>query len=292
MNRILRIYVSKYIHRDNSLNYERNVIMKKLIFFDIDGTLVTDDDHYHIIPESTRDTLKRLQQSGHLCFINTGRALSEIEPFILDLSLDGFVCGCGTAIFYHKETLFHQTIPEDLGRKILQDLEDCRLEWLLEGTHDLYYSTNPYTTRIQVFLEEHRAAFPRSFHRTDLSHAGKLNYDKFCICTRPDSNLSHFMDRYSTELDFIDRGNGFYEVVPLGCTKASGIQFLMKYFDIPWKDTIAIGDSSNDLPMLEYAATSIAMGGSQQIVCDASDFVTDPILDDGLRNAFCHFNLI
>ncbi len=266
--------------------------MRKLIFFDIDGTIVTENANHHIIPDSTRDALKRLQQKGHLCFINTGRALSEIDQPILDLAMDGFVCGCGTGIFYHNETLYHHTIPFDLGNQILQDLAACRLEWLLEGTHTLYYSTNPYTTRIQNFQEEHRLLFPQAFSLKSPDDARNLAFDKFCICLRADSNLSYFMDKYKKNLDFIDRGNGFYEVVPCGCSKASGIQFLMKYFDIPREDTIAIGDSTNDLPMLEYAATSIAMGGSSQIVCNASDLVTDPILNDGLRNAFQQLDLI
>lgn len=266
--------------------------MKKLIFFDIDGTLVTEDSSHRFIPESTRDALKKLRQQGHLCFINTGRALSEIDQPILDLTMDGFVCGCGTGIFYHDETLFHRTIPFDLGNRILHDLEDCRLEWLLEGTHTLYYSTKTYTTRIGDFQKEHRLAFPHTFYQADPADARDLIFDKFCICLREDSDLSQFMNKYNKELDFIDRGNGFYEVVPWGCSKASGIEFLTKYFNIPWEDTIAIGDSTNDLPMLEYAATSIAMGGSRPIVCDASNFVTDPILQDGLRNAFQHLNLI
>lgn len=266
--------------------------MRKLIFFDIDGTLVTENDQQYIIPESTRNTLKNLQQNGHLCFINTGRALSEIDQSILDLTMDGYVCGCGTGIFYHGKTLFQHTIPSKLGKQILHDLEDCRLEWLLEGTHSLYYSTETYSTRIRTFQEEHRLAFPDAFHQITPADAEDLDFDKFCVCLKAESNLSLFKDKYEKDLDFIDRGNGFYEVVPLGCSKASGIQFLMKYFDISWEDTIAIGDSTNDLPMLEYAATSIAMGGSPQVVCDASDFVTDPILQDGLKNAFQHFNLI
>lgn len=268
------------------------MLMRRLIFFDIDGTLVTENDKHHIIPESTRDALRSLQQNGHLCFINTGRALSEIEQYILDLNMDGYVCGCGTGIFYHGKTLFHHTIPSKLGKQILHDLEECNLEWLLEGTHTLYYSTATYATRIRTFQEEHRLAFPDAFQQINPADAGDLVFDKFCVCLKADSNLSLFMDKYKKHLDFIDRGNGFYEIVPLGCSKASGIQFLMEYFNIPQEDTIAIGDSTNDLPMLEYAATSIAMGGSQQIVCDTSDFVTDPILQDGLRNAFQHFKLI
>lgn len=266
--------------------------MRKLIFFDIDGTLVTEHTDTRIIPDSTHDAIRRLRESGHLCFINTGRAFSEIDQPILNLQMDGLVCGCGTYILYHDETLLSHTIPLELGNRILSDLKQCQLEWLLESTHSVYYSTEPYVTRIKNFQKEHQAMFPQTFHTIEPASAKDLVFDKFCVCIKPGSNMSCFMDIYQNDLDFIDRGNGFYEIVPVGYSKASGIQFLMEYFDIPQADTIAIGDSTNDLPMLEYAATSIAMGGSQKVVCDASTFVTDTILEDGLRNAFCRLNLI
>lgn len=266
--------------------------MKKLIFFDIDGTLVTENGGKRIIPDSTHCAIKELQNSGHLCFVNTGRALSEIDQTIQALQMDGYVCGCGTNILYHNEILFAHTIPFALGNRILQDLENCHLEWLLEGNHTLYYSTEPYQTHIGDFLEEHQTTFSLAFDRIPPTEAHNLVFDKFCICIKPESNLSHFMDIYNNDLDFIDRGKGFYEVVPAGCSKASGIQFLMEYFNIPREDTIAIGDSTNDLPMLEYAATSIAMGGSPNVVCEASTFVTNDILADGIWNAFHYLNLI
>ena len=42
---------------------------RKLIFFDIDGTIVTEARDGRIIPDSTRTALRKLQQNGHLCFI-------------------------------------------------------------------------------------------------------------------------------------------------------------------------------------------------------------------------------
>ncbi len=267
--------------------------MKKLIFFDIDGTLVTDNGTERIIPDSSFRAVQALQEAGHLCFINSGRTMVEIDSDILKFSMDGYICGCGTNITYHGKTLFAHTIPEELGNRILQDLESCHLEWLLEGNNSLYYSTLPYSTHIGDFLEEHRRKYSSlGFNRILPSEAKNLRFDKFCACTRKDSNLSQFMDIYKEDLDFIDRGEGFYEIVPLGCSKASGIQFLMDYFNILHEDTIAIGDSPNDLPMLKYAAVSIAMGGSTKAVCDASTFVTEPILDDGLWKAFHRLELI
>lgn len=93
---------------------------RKLIFFDIDGTIVTEARDGRIIPDSTRTALRKLQQNGHLCFINTGRALAEIDEPILQLQMDGLVCGCGTYIMYHDNVLAEHTIPFDLGNRILE----------------------------------------------------------------------------------------------------------------------------------------------------------------------------
>ena len=48
--------------------------MKKLLFFDIDGTLVDDDGS---IPASTIQAIASAQKAGHLTFINTGRMLTR-----------------------------------------------------------------------------------------------------------------------------------------------------------------------------------------------------------------------
>lgn len=265
--------------------------MKKLIFFDIDGTLVTENGGERIIPESTKKAIHKLQNAGHLCFINSGRTMSEIDESIFNLGMDGFVCGCGTNILYQGQTLFSHTIPYPLGNQILQKLEECNLEWLLEGKQTLAYSDQPYTTHIGDFQQEHQTVFHLNVDFISKEEAHDIAFDKFCFCIRPDSKQKEFQAAFSTELEFIDRGNGFYEAVPLGCSKASGIRFLMDYFEIPWEDTISIGDSTNDLPMLQYTQTSIAMGGSVPQVCEAATFVTDSVLEDGLYHAFEKLNL-
>lgn len=265
---------------------------KKLIFFDIDGTIVTDNGGKRIIPQSTIQAIRTLQSNGHLCFINTGRALTEIDESIRSLQMDGFVCGCGTYIAHQGTVLFHQTIPFSLGNQILKELENCNLEWILEGSQNLYFSHLPYRTHIGDFKREFSDVFSIPYDTVIPEDAHDLVFDKFCICAHEQSNLSCFMDRFKDNLSFIDRGNGFFEVIPSGCSKASGIQFLMEHFSVMHKDTIAIGDSTNDLPMLEYAGVSIAMGDSDPVVCQSADIVTAPILEDGLYKAFDFLHLL
>lgn len=266
--------------------------MKKLIFFDIDGTIITDDGDRRMIPDSTLTALHELHKNGHLCFVNTGRSFAEVDKRIRELPFDGYVCGCGTYVSYHGKKLLSHTIPAKLGNRIIQNLEACHLEWLLEGTNGIYYSSLPYNTRIAKFKEEHQKLIPDVFYVINPEEAKDIPFDKFCICLGPNHQFETFRSLHQDSLTFIDRGNSFYEVVPEGFSKASGIAFLESYFNIPNKDTIAIGDSTNDLPMLNYAGYSIAMGNSDDELFSMADYVTDSVDRDGIYHAMQHLALI
>ena len=126
--------------------------MKNLIFFDVDGTLITKCNNEFIIPQSTTDALALLQKNGNLCFINSGRAMSEMDSVVQSLDVNGYICGCGTYISYNNEILLSETIPFSLGNEIIKDLSQCGIEWMLEGTNAVYFSTRPYKTHLKDFL--------------------------------------------------------------------------------------------------------------------------------------------
>ena len=86
-------------------------------------------------------------------------------------------------------------------------------------------------------------------------------------------------------LDFIEREHGFYELVPKGYSKATAIHYIAEHLNIAMEDTVAIGDSNNDLPMLKCAHTSIAMGNSSPQVLEMADYVTTDVDKDGIWNA-------
>ena len=266
--------------------------MRKLLFFDVDGTIADRVGKKNVVPASAKEAIKKLQGNGHLCFINTGRALSEIDVYLKELNMDGFVCGCGTYILYKNEILFSQTVPFEIGNMLIKDLEKYNIEWLLEGEKTLYYSNKPYTTHIADFKDEQKRLYSEAYDELDPETASNVVFDKFCIGVHKNSNFEAFREKYSKTFTIIDRGGNFYEIVPLGCSKATGIEFLMKHFNVEQKDTIAVGDSTNDLTMLEFAGTSIAMKHSDKIVLDTADYITDDVFDDGIYNAMKHFKLI
>lgn len=96
---------------------EEKSVTKSIIFFDIDGTLLSETTH--IVPESTKLALKKAKDNGHLLFINTGRASSNIDNYIKDFEFDGYVCGCGTYIEFKNKELFSKTLDNAFSKGIL-----------------------------------------------------------------------------------------------------------------------------------------------------------------------------
>jgi hydroxymethylpyrimidine pyrophosphatase-like HAD family hydrolase len=82
------------------------------------------------------------------------------------------------------------------------------------------------------------------------------------------------------------------EVCEKGISKKGGMEVILNYYKVNEKYVYAIGDDYNDIEMLEYATTSIAMGNAPKKVKDLCDYVTEDIDNDGFYHAMKHFGLI
>lgn len=256
----------------------------KIIFFDIDGTLI--DTKTWKVADSTKAAIRKARENGHLCIINTGR--TEIllgKDWTEEIGFDGYLLGCGTMVIYQGEVLMHQTFPLELSRRIMDRLEHYGIDVILEGRENNFYkpSEQMNTERFRKYVSVYES-FAKEEDVTDPAFAPG-HFDKFFAYVDEVERMDGFRGEFEAELDFIDRGKGFYEVVPKGYSKATAMQFFADKVGIPLTDTVAIGDSNNDLAMLEYADCAIAMGNSSQPVLDMADYITTDVDKDGIWNA-------
>ena len=259
-----------------------------IIFFDIDGTIITEDD-YMIIPESTVTAIKKTREKGNLTFINTGRTEFNVNKKIRSLGFDGMICGCGTYIEYNGEILLYASLEQDFCRKTAQILRDCHVIPVYEHRDGYFFDEEAETSDD---LEHFKEFFVEDGIRIDRQVSDpEFVFDKFVIWETPRSDMERFRREIGKDFQIIDRGGGFFENVPIGYSKATAIAEILKILGIPRENAYAIGDSTNDLPMLRAVPNSIAMGGAEKLYPYVS-YVTDPILEDGLYNALEHFYLI
>ncbi|MBD7912392.1 MULTISPECIES: HAD family hydrolase [Clostridium] len=261
----------------------------KIVFFDIDGTILTENTLK--IPDSTKRAIKKAQKNGHLAIINTGRPIRSIDSFIKELGFDGFICGCGTYVEYKNTILLSKQLGNNISKAVVKDLRKCKIDAILEGEKDIYYEEdeNIISKELLKIKAHHRE---QQLYNGATWDSSQIDFDKLTIWTNDNSNFEEFYDKYKDIFEFIHRGENFYELVPLGFSKASGIEYLIKYLNIPFENTYAIGDSTNDLSMLKYVKNSIAMGNSNPLLFDLVSFVTKDIEDDGIEYALKHFSII
>ena len=262
---------------------------KKIVFFDIDGTLV--DEKSHDIPESTRKAIRELRANGHLAFINTGRPLSEISELHKSIEFDGFILGCGTNIDYNGEALLYKSLGKKLTKQITDDIILHKIDGVLEGRYGVYFDNleNIKSKEVHYAIKVHKH---EGIYKGLTWYEDNIDADKLVIFINEESDFEGFHNKYKDTFEFIHRNDNFYELVPLGYSKASGIEFIINYLGIPFENTYAIGDSTNDLSMLKYVKHSIAMGNSTPALFDLVEYITTDIDKDGIFNALKHYKLI
>ena len=251
-----------------------------LIFFDIDGTLI--GDWSHTMPESAAWAIAAARKNGHICAVNTGRTRKLVEPDMEKLNdFDAFIMGCGTMITYREETLFHQTFNPQESEEIIEALYRHGIDAVLEGSENNFHDG---FDRIHAKTFEN---FVRRFADRDYGSfqdaVGK--FDKFYAYVDDAARMDAFQKEFEDRLAFVDRQRGFFEIMPKNCSKALAMEVLADTLKIPMSETAALGDSSNDIPMLECAHIGIAMGNASESVKAAADYVTTDLEKDGVWNA-------
>lgn len=252
----------------------------KMIFFDVDGTLIAGGTQ--IMPESAIRAISKARENGHICVINTGRTKILVGPELTEqVTFDGCLLGCGTMVMYHDRVLMHHTFSKEQSQRIRDGLKRHKIDAILEGCENNYCEdlTEMHTETFRKYIE----GLDRSWYTK--FELGSGRFDKLYAYVDEKQRMDAFRKEFEEILDFVDRENGYYEILPKGYSKATGIRFLADALNIPMEDTVAIGDSNNDLPMLECAGIGIAMGNSTKEVLEIADYVTTDVREDGIWRA-------
>lgn len=259
-----------------------------VVFFDIDGTLW---DEKMIVPESTKVAIKQLQQNGHKAFVCTGRAMGNVnDPQFDEIGFDGFVAACGNHVQMDGKILYENNMSYEVVKAVYDASRKYHMPIIYEGTQYQWldrdgFEGDAYIIYIIEKLRD-RAVF------LDECDLHDICANKFSALSNENTDYSAILAALEKYFTFLDHGDGIIEAVPIGTSKATGIEWLCKHLNIAIEDTYAIGDSINDLEMLQFAGHSIAMGNACQKAKDAAEYITTHIHEDGIMNALKHYNLI
>lgn len=257
----------------------QNIAKTKIIFFDIDGTLVSFKTH--TIPQSTLDAIHSVREKGVKVWIATGRPL----PFINNLEgleYDGVVSVTGAHCQTSDgEVIFSQPVDKADIQRMIERQYETGIAVTYAG-NDRAIVTAPKgvpATVTEVFtllnLEEPKLYEPEEALKFDVMQV---------IAFFRDEDTADIMGNILQNCSDSRWHPAFADCVAKGVNKAVGIDRVLEYYGFDISEAMAFGDGGNDITMLRHVGTGVAMGNASDEVKAAADIVTTSVDDDGVAN--------
>ena len=281
---------------------------KKIIFFDVDGTLVDVPPSQEYIPASTVKAVQATRDKGNLCFLCTGRSKAEIFDHIMDVGFDGIIGAGGGFVEIGDRMLYHKQVSRTAINHVVDYFEANEFDYYIESNGGLYASKNliPRLERIMYGDLENDPVARRTKAETPNHFIGSLKegYDlhrddvnKICFLEKDNFPFEKIKKEFEQEFNVIHCtvpifGDNSGELSVPGVNKASAINALIDELGIPKENTYAFGDGLNDADMLEFCQYGIAVGNAKEALKEIADEVTDDIKDDGIYNSMKKYGLI
>ena len=270
------------------------------VFLDVDGTLCNDLGE---IPSSAIEAIHQARNNGHQILLSTGRCKAELFDDILSIGFDGIIGSGGGYIEYQGEVLRHETFSKKQLAELFAYFKKHDIGYYAECNHGMFVDER-YFAWLQQLLIEMRSqqidiknfqAYVETVHVIhDEKDLEKVNKFSFISSTYPYKAIYEDLHRAyqvmpNTVVYLTDQSG---EITLKGVTKAKAMQHLYEYANVDPQWTMAIGDSHNDIEMLQFAQIGIAMGNASADVKAIADDVTCSHDADGIWSAFQKYGLI
>ena len=276
----------------------------KLVALDLDGTLFDNSSH---ISERNLTAIRSITDKGIHVVISTGRPFEGI-PFdqIKGTGINYAITANGSAIYRlpEKECIFSNCMRPETVAPIIRYLQTKDIQY------DAFIGGNRYSEEHGQDVIERLTQMPaatRSYIKAsgiltenlaDFILERDLEVQKMTLnfYPLPDGSYKDRVDvwnhlKANPQVTVLSGGYQNVEFTKAGTTKAMGLRFLAEMFEIPIEETMAVGDSQNDMDIMQAAGIGVAMENATDEVKAIADFVTKSNLEDGVGYAIEKFIL-
>lgn len=246
----------------------------KLLAIDLDDTLL---DNKLCVPQRSHRAVEMAREAGVRVTLATGRMYRSALPFAREIGVEDYLITYQGALVKHAvngEVLFHRPVPMELALEVIELVNNY-------GYHiNIYLDDNLYVAKhtresdlyaaisripmeevgnLEVFLRERKQAPTKV-----LVVAQEELLDKLAAQARP---------RWGDKLHITKSKPHFLEFShPLG-NKGDALAAVAKHYGVKREEVIAMGDSYNDLEMIDYAGLGVVVGNARPEIIAKADFV-------------------
>lgn len=270
----------------------------RLVGLDLDGTLLNEQK---AISAPTMQALEAAAGQGvHLVPV-TGRPHLGIPALVRELPFVRYIISCNGACTRDEQTkqlLREKLIPAAQSRALVSLLEEQGLpfEILFEGVgyaeawvYNTLIANSPHNSFLPRYIKETRRVVPnlRDFL------APLRGIEELFVMAGRKEGVERIVEalRYLPNLQLVHPGPGMLEITAAGVDKGQALLALAADLDITREETMAIGDSGNDLAMFAAVGLSVAMGNASPAVQACCDACTETNENHGVAAALHRFVL-
>ncbi|PIC67384.1 hydrolase Cof [Sporosarcina sp. P21c] len=255
---------------------------KKIVFFDLDGTLM---NHDKTILESTKQSLTALREKGIYTVICTGRAPLMFNWLLEELSFDSYVSMNGQHVVLDGEVIYSNPMKPEVIRQLT--------EFAHKQGHGLTYSTfESFVTNVEEhpLVQEGTARLKIPYPPVDPNVYSHSVVNQVQIYSTP-KETKKYMELFK-DYTFIRWDENSVDMLPEGASKAIGIQKMLEQMNIPIENSYAFGDGANDMQMIKMVGIGVAMENAIPELKEVADLVTASCSEDGIMKGLISLGLL
>lgn len=259
--------------------------MIQLVAIDLDDTLL---DSRLQVSQECRRALQEVRARNIKITLATGRMFQSARRYALELDMEIPLITYQGALVKNavsNEVIHHRTVPRDLALRVANMVREC-------GYHyQAYFDDKLYMERLTPEGQAYAAlagvqpviapALPELLVEQESTKMIIINDNVSALL-----ELEAYMNDHFSDQLYITRSKpNFLEVMHRKATKGQALQTVSEYFGIDQRSVMAIGDSFNDIDMVEWAGVGVAMANSHPEVQAVADYVTLSNDEDGVAEA-------
>ena len=272
----------------------------KLVCIDIDGTLL---NKKHTITKRTKDILVKAHDLGVHIVISTGRMYTDAEYYSNLLGVQSPVIASNGAFIKEKnndKVIYKDVLGSEVSLELLKIFRKHQIKPYFCTPHKFYYGNIMF----RLFYLGTQIWGTRS-NKLDLQYVCSWNQWQKVLHKEQDNIVkSEVIYRNPAlvfalrnellnvpQLEIADSSRYNIEITRKGVSKGKAVAMLAEFYNLKREEIITIGDSANDISMIEFAGMGIAMGNALKIVKERADYITDSNDNEGVANAINKFIL-
>lgn len=262
---------------------------RRAVFLDVDGTYAL----HGRVPDAHVAAVRAARAAGHAVFLCTGRPASALPPALTGAGFDGYVAAAGAYVEIGGEVIADVNFPPDAAAALLSLLDEHGVRYIVENSHELLLPR-----RAAALLERALGAYGGGTADVLIEVVDSFTDVPVAkvICFGGDLPLTQIIAPLSPAVAVVpnsipDLGVGAGEVYQAHINKSVGIAAAIEALGVARKQVVAFGDGLNDLEMLQFAAVSVAIEGSDPRVLAVADRTALGPAHSGLAAAFQELGL-